>query len=154
MAKDVRTELRACPRVSPKAEELILHGAGRSEFSAVYGATTNELEGLTLIEENIARLDADASELRVGHRHLENIVEIDPPIQDVLSAEVRTQNPGSIDVERLAGKYITHLGYVSALPSTREAEQAEVAGEELLHGGLFEVALLSDKPVQPAQQRI
>ena len=26
--------------------------------------------------------------------------------------------------------------------------------EELLHGGLFEVALLGDKPVQPAQQLI
>ena len=29
-----------------------------------------------------------------------------------------------------------------------------MAGEELLHGGLFEVALLGDEPVQPAQQRI
>ena len=29
-----------------------------------------------------------------------------------------------------------------------------MAGEELLHGGLFEVALLGDEPIQPAQQRI
>jgi len=29
-----------------------------------------------------------------------------------------------------------------------------VAGEELLHGGLFEVALLGDEPVQRADQRI
>ena len=29
-----------------------------------------------------------------------------------------------------------------------------MAGEELLHGGLFEVALLGDEPVQPAQQPI
>jgi hypothetical protein len=29
-----------------------------------------------------------------------------------------------------------------------------LAGEELLHGGLFEVALLGDEPVQPAQQRV
>ena len=35
-----------------------------------------------------------------------------------------------------------------------EAGEAGLAGEELLHGGLFEVALLGDEPVQPAQQRI
>ena len=29
-----------------------------------------------------------------------------------------------------------------------------MAGEELLHGGLFDVALLGDEPVQPAQQSI
>ena len=29
-----------------------------------------------------------------------------------------------------------------------------MAGEELLHGGLFEVALLGDELVQPAEQRI
>lgn len=29
-----------------------------------------------------------------------------------------------------------------------------MAGEELLHGGLFEVALLGDKPLQRPQQRI
>jgi hypothetical protein len=98
MAKDVCTELRACPCVSPKAEELILHSAGRSEFSAVYGATTNELERLTFIEENIARFDAEAGKLRIGHRHLEDILEIDAPIQNVLSSEVRTQNSRPIDV--------------------------------------------------------
>lgn len=32
--------------------------------------------------------------------------------------------------------------------------EAGLAGEELLHGGLFEVALLGDEPVQPAQQPI
>ena len=35
-----------------------------------------------------------------------------------------------------------------------EAGEAGLAGEELLHGGLFEVALLGDEPVQRAQQRI
>jgi hypothetical protein len=35
-----------------------------------------------------------------------------------------------------------------------EAGEAGLAGEELLHGGLFEVALLGDEPVQPAQQPI
>jgi hypothetical protein len=29
-----------------------------------------------------------------------------------------------------------------------------LAGEELLHGGLFDVSLLGDEPVQPAQQPI
>ena len=40
------------------------------------------------------------------------------------------------------------------LPLAAEAGEAGLAGEELLHGGLFEVALLGDEPVQPAQQRI
>ena len=40
------------------------------------------------------------------------------------------------------------------LPLAVEAGEAGLAGEELLHGGLFEVALLGDEPVQPAQQRI
>ena len=40
------------------------------------------------------------------------------------------------------------------LPLPAEARQAGLAGEELLHGGLFEVALLGDEPVQRADQRI
>ena len=40
------------------------------------------------------------------------------------------------------------------LPLAVEAGEAGLAGEELLHGGLFEVALLGDELVQPAQQRI
>ena len=40
------------------------------------------------------------------------------------------------------------------LPLAVEAGEAGLAGEELLHGGLFEVALLGDEPVQPAQQPI
>ena len=40
------------------------------------------------------------------------------------------------------------------LPLPVEAREAGLAGEELLHGGLLEVALLGDEPVQPAQQRI
>jgi len=35
-----------------------------------------------------------------------------------------------------------------------EAGEAFLAGEELLHGGLFEVALLGDQLVQRAHQRI
>ena len=35
-----------------------------------------------------------------------------------------------------------------------ETGKAGLAGEELLHGGLLEVALLGDEPVQPVQQRI
>jgi len=35
-----------------------------------------------------------------------------------------------------------------------EAREAGFAGQELLHGGLFEVALLCDEPIQPTQQRI
>ncbi len=35
-----------------------------------------------------------------------------------------------------------------------ETGEADLTGEELLHGGLFEVALLGDEPVQPAQQPI
>jgi hypothetical protein len=34
-----------------------------------------------------------------------------------------------------------------------EAGEASLAGEELLHGGLFEGALLGDESVQRAQQR-
>ena len=40
------------------------------------------------------------------------------------------------------------------LPLPAEAGEAGLAGQELLHGGLFEVALLGDEPIQPAQQRI
>ncbi len=40
------------------------------------------------------------------------------------------------------------------LPLAVEAGEAGLGGEELLHGGLFEVALLGDEPVQPAQQPI
>jgi hypothetical protein len=39
-------------------------------------------------------------------------------------------------------------------PLLAEAREAGLPGEELLHGGLFEVALLGDEPVQPAQQPI
>ena len=40
------------------------------------------------------------------------------------------------------------------LPRAVEAGEAGLAGEELLHGGLFEVALLGDEPVQRGQQPI
>ena len=40
------------------------------------------------------------------------------------------------------------------LPLAVEAGEAGLAGEELLHGGLFEVALLGDEPVQRGQQSI
>lgn len=40
------------------------------------------------------------------------------------------------------------------LPLSVEAGEAGLAGQELLHGGLLEVALLGDEPVQPAQQLI
>ena len=40
------------------------------------------------------------------------------------------------------------------LPLPLKAGKAGLAGEELLHGGLLEVALLGDEPVQPAKQRI
>ena len=40
------------------------------------------------------------------------------------------------------------------LPLAVEAGEAGLAGQELLHGGLFEVALLGDEPIQSAQQRI
>jgi hypothetical protein len=36
----------------------------------------------------------------------------------------------------------------------RESRQSGVAGEELLHGGLFEVALLGDEPVEGGEQGI
>lgn len=39
-------------------------------------------------------------------------------------------------------------------PVAEETGEAGLGGEELLHGGLFEVALLGDQPVQPAQQPI
>ena len=43
----------------------------------------------------------------------------------------------------------------SSLPPTRRGNrEAFLAREELLHGGLFEVALLGDEPVQPAEQPI
>jgi hypothetical protein len=35
-----------------------------------------------------------------------------------------------------------------------EAGEAGLAGEELLHGGLSEVALFGDEPIQSTQQRI
>ena len=39
-------------------------------------------------------------------------------------------------------------------PTPVEAGEAGLAGQELLHGGLFEVALLGDEPIQSVQQRI
>src|ERR1017187_3210147 len=50
-----------------------------------------------------------------------------------------------------------HVSYFSQslhLPLAVEAGEAGFPGEELLHGGLFEVALLGDEPVQRVQQRI
>ena len=40
------------------------------------------------------------------------------------------------------------------LPLPAEPRQAGLAGEELLHGGLFEVALLGDELVELGEQRI
>jgi len=40
------------------------------------------------------------------------------------------------------------------LPLPTEPRQAFLAGEELLHGGLFEVALLGDESIQRADQCI
>ena len=39
-------------------------------------------------------------------------------------------------------------------PLAVEAGEAGLAGEELLHGGLFEVALLGDEPVQRGEQGV
>lgn len=52
---------------------------------------------------------------------------------------------------------VTHLQDISQplhLPLVVKAGEAFLAGEELLHGGLFEVALLGDELVQRADQRI
>lgn len=40
------------------------------------------------------------------------------------------------------------------LPLPAEAGESRPAGEELLHDGQLEFALLGDEPVKPAQQRI
>ena len=56
--------------------------------------------------------------------------------------------------EAVAAPRIAPISEPLHLPLAVEAGEAGLAGEELLHGGLFEVALLGDEPVQPAQQRI
>jgi len=55
-----------------------------------------------------------------------------------------------VDAVHDAGKIAKPL----RLPLATEALVAGLAGEELLHGGLFEVAILGDEPVQPVQQPI
>ena len=49
---------------------------------------------------------------------------------------------------------LNHIAHPFHLPLAVEAGEAGLAGEELLHGSLFEVALLGDEPVQPVQQPI
>ena len=49
---------------------------------------------------------------------------------------------------------LTHISQPLHLPLAMEAGEAGLAGEELLHGGLLEVTLLGDEPVQSTQQPI
>src|SRR5271166_1086883 len=56
-------------------------------------------------------------------------------------------------VARIA-KQIKQLSESIGTPLAGEAGEALVAGEELLHGGLLEVALLGDELGQRAQQRV
>ena len=51
--------------------------------------------------------------------------------------------------------HVSNLSQPLHLPLAVEAGEAGLTGEELLHCGLFEVALLlGDEPIQSAQQRI
>ncbi len=45
-----------------------------------------------------------------------------------------------------------HLLQPLYLPFAAETGEAGFAGEELLHGSLFDVALFGDEPLQPVQQ--
>ncbi len=47
-----------------------------------------------------------------------------------------------------------HIAQPLRRPLAAKTGQPFFAGEELLHGGLFEVALLGDEPLQPANQII
>ena len=49
---------------------------------------------------------------------------------------------------------VRHIPQPLHIPLSTKPPQAYLAGEELLHGGLFEVALLGDELVQRADQRI
>lgn len=53
---------------------------------------------------------------------------------------------------RLQERYI--LSKSNSRPLVIKPRQASPAGEELLHGGLLEVALLGDQAVQAVEQRI
>ena len=55
---------------------------------------------------------------------------------------------------RLRFTSICNLPQPLHFPLPVEAGETGLAGEELMHGGLFEIALLDDEPVQTAQQRI
>ena len=55
---------------------------------------------------------------------------------------------------RAAHRNVSNIPQPLHLPLAVEAGEACLAGEELLHGGLFEVALLGDELVQRADQRI
>ena len=57
-------------------------------------------------------------------------------------------------IPRLSGQSFGNIAQPLHLPLAVEAGEAGLAGEELLHGGLFEVALLGDELVQRADQRI
>ena len=47
-----------------------------------------------------------------------------------------------------------HASECGQSPLPTEPRQAGLAGEELLHRGLFDVALLGDQPLQPGDQGI
>jgi hypothetical protein len=80
MSKHVRGEFRACAGSGSQAEQLVLHGTRSSELAPVDRATTDEIEGLSFIQEDIARLNAEAFGLSIGRGHSKHIVEIDPAI--------------------------------------------------------------------------
>ena len=66
-------------------------------------------------------------------------------------AEIVNVRPFGVDSIAAGSCY---FGKGFHLPLAVEAGESCLAGEELLHGGLFEVALLGDELVQRAEQRI
>ena len=70
-------------------------------------------------------------------------------------SELTSNSRPTVEISQSSGIHQPPSAYNRvSLPLAVEAGEAGLAGEELLHGGLFEVALLGDEPVQSAQQRI
>ena len=90
-----------------------------------------------------------AQKRRISHRNVQHLRKVIPGVPSGTSSLSCSDEPSEALSLHLAQS--PNLLYC---PLALETGEAGLAGEELLHGGLFEVALLGDEPVQPTQQRI
>ena len=68
-----------------------------------------------------------------------------------LNAEIATSRSSRIDSIASGNRHVTEGLH---LPLSMEAGETDMAGKELLHGGLFEVAFLGDESVQGCEKGV